>query len=67
MDWGQHISETTTKSTKTLGFLLRNLAFAYKGSFKRHKLEYTAPILSKKEGKIRNRYYQVQHLTQDTT
>ena len=28
LDWGQHISEITSKATKTLGFLRRNLAFA---------------------------------------
>ena len=27
-DWGQHISEISSKATKTLGFLRRNLAFA---------------------------------------
>ena len=26
MDWGQHISEISSKATKTLGFLCRNLA-----------------------------------------
>ena len=28
MDWGQHVSEISSKATKTLGFLHRNLAFA---------------------------------------
>ena len=28
MDWGQHISEISSKATKTLVFLRRNLAFA---------------------------------------
>ena len=28
MDWGQHISEISSKATKALGFLRRNLAFA---------------------------------------
>ena len=28
MDWGQHISEISSKATKTLGFLRRNFAFA---------------------------------------
>ena len=27
MDWGQHISFITSKATKTLGFLRRNLVF----------------------------------------
>ena len=27
-DWGQHISDISSKITKTLGFLSRNLAFA---------------------------------------
>ena len=26
--WGQHINEITSKATKTLGFLCRNMAFA---------------------------------------
>ena len=49
MDWGQHISEISSKATKTLGFLRRNLAFAttstkevaYK-TLVRLKLEYAA-------------------------
>ena len=28
MDWGQHISEISSKATQALGFLRRNLAFA---------------------------------------
>ena len=28
MDWGQHISDISSKATKTLGILCRNLAFA---------------------------------------
>ena len=52
MDWGQQISEISSKATKTLGFLRRNLAFApestkevaYK-TLVRSKLEYAAPIL----------------------
>ena len=32
MDWGQHISEISSKATKTLGFLRRNLAFAHKST-----------------------------------
>ena len=51
--WGQHVSEISTKATKTLGFLRRNLAFApwstkevaYK-TLVRPKLEYAAPIWS---------------------
>ena len=51
LDWGQHISEISSKATKTLGFLLRNLAFAprhtkevaYK-TLVHPKLEYAAPI-----------------------
>ena len=30
MDWSQHISEISSKATKTFGFLRRNLAFAPK-------------------------------------
>ena len=53
MDWGQHIFDISSKATKTLGFLRRNLAFtprstkevAYK-TLVRPKLEYAAPILS---------------------
>ena len=51
LDWGQHISEISSKATKTLGFLRCNLAFAprhtkeaaYK-TLVRPKLEYAAPI-----------------------
>ena len=53
MDWGQHVSEISSKATNTLGFLRRNLAFAprsikevaYK-TLVRPKLEYVAPIWS---------------------
>ena len=53
MDWGQQISEISSKATKTLGFLRRNLAFAPKSTKEvayktlvRPKLEYAAPIWS---------------------
>ena len=52
MDWGQHVSEFSSKATKTLVFLRRNLAFApstkevaYK-TLVRPKLEYAAHIWS---------------------
>ena len=55
MDWGQHISEISSKETKTLSFFCRNLAFAptcrstkivaYK-TLVQPKLEYAAPIWS---------------------
>ena len=53
MYFGQHISDISFKATKTLGFLLRNLAFtprstkeaAYK-TLVRPKPEYAAPIWS---------------------
>ena len=53
MDWGQHISDISSKATKTLGFLRRNLAFApsstkevaYK-TLVHPKLEYAEPIWS---------------------
>ena len=53
MDWGQHISDISSKAIKTLGFLGRNLAFApsstkevaYK-TLVRPKLEYAIPIWS---------------------
>ena len=32
MDWGQHVSEISSKATKTLGFLHRNLAFALRST-----------------------------------
>ena len=51
LDWGQHISEISTKATKTLGFLRRNLAFAPRHTKKLRKktlvcpkLLYAAPI-----------------------
>ena len=51
LDWGQHISEISSKETKTMGFLPRNLAFAsrhtkeivYK-TLVRPQLEYAVPI-----------------------
>ena len=53
MNWDQHVSEISSKATKTLGFLSRNLAFAPRSTKEvayktlvRHKLEYAAPILS---------------------
>ena len=53
MDWGQHISEISSKATKTLGFLRRNLAFAPRSTkevaYKTlvpPKLEYATPIWS---------------------
>ena len=51
MDWGQHVSEISSKATKTLGFLRKNLAFAPRSTkevaYKTlvwPKLEYAAPI-----------------------
>ena len=53
MDWGHHISDISSKATKTLGFLRRNLAFAPRSTKEvayktlvRLKLEYAAPIWS---------------------
>ena len=53
MDWGQHNSEISSKATKTLGFLRRNLAFAPKStkevaykSLVWPKLEYAARVWS---------------------
>ena len=53
MDWGQHVSEISSKATKTLGFLRRNLAFAPRSTKEvaykalvRPKQEYAAPIWS---------------------
>ena len=50
MDWGQHISDISSKVTKTLGFPRRNLAFAPRSTKEvayitlvRPKLENTAP------------------------
>ena len=52
-DWVQHVSEISSKATKTLGFLHRNLAFAPRSTkevaYKTlvwPKLEYAAPIWS---------------------
>ena len=51
MDWGLHISDISSKATKTLGFLRRNLAFAPRSTKEaayktlvRPKLEYAAPF-----------------------
>ena len=53
LNWGQHISDISSKATKTLGFLQRNLAFAPRSTKEvayktlvRPKLEYAAPIWS---------------------
>ena len=53
MDWGQHVSEISSKATKTLGFLRKNLAFAPRSTkevaYKTlvwPKLEYAAPVWS---------------------
>ena len=53
MDCGQHISDISSKATKTFGFLRRNLAFAPRSTKEvayktlvRLKLEYAAPIWS---------------------
>ena len=53
MDWGQHISRISSKATKALGFLCRNLAFAPKNTKEvayealvRPKLENAAPTWS---------------------
>ena len=53
MDWGQHISEISSKATKTLGFLRRNFAFAHKSTKEvayktlfQPKLVYAVPIWS---------------------
>ena len=53
IDWGKHISDISSKATKTLGFLRRNLAFAPRSTKEvayktlvRPKLEYAAPIWS---------------------
>ena len=51
LDWGRHINNFTSKATKTLGFLRRNLTLAPKktkvAAYKtlvRPQLKYTAPI-----------------------
>ena len=53
MDKGQHISDISSKATKTLGSLRRSLAFAPRSTKEvayktlvRPKLEYAAPIWS---------------------
>ena len=52
-NWGQHVSEISSKAAKTLGFLRGSLAFAPRSTKEvayktlvRPKLEYTAPIWS---------------------
>ena len=51
LEWGQHVSEISSKATKTLGFLRRNLALAPQHTKKvayqtlvRPQLEYAVPI-----------------------
>ena len=67
MDWGQQISEISSKATKTLGFLCRNLAFAPRSTkevayktFIQPKLEYAAPIWSPYSNLQINRIEKVQ-------
>ena len=50
-EWGQHVAEISSKATKTLGFLRRNLALAPRHTKEvayqtlvRPQLEYAAPI-----------------------
>ena len=50
LDWGQHINNVTSKATKTLGFLRRNLTLAPKetkvaayNALVRPQLEFAAP------------------------
>ena len=48
MDWGQYISDISSKATKTSGFLRRNLAYAARSikalTYTILKPEYAAPI-----------------------
>ena len=51
LEWGQHVAEISSKATKTLGFLQRNLALAPRHTKEvayqtlvRPQLEYAAPI-----------------------
>ena len=51
LKWGQHVSEISSKATKTLGFLRRNLALAPRHTKEvayqtlvHLQLEYAAPI-----------------------
>ena len=53
MDWVQHVSKISSKATKTLGFLRKNLTFAPRSTKEvayktlvQPKLEYAAPIWS---------------------
>ena len=70
MDWGQHFSEISSKETKTLGFLRRNLTFAPKCTKKvayktlvRPKLEYAATIWSPNSKLQINQVEKVQRTT----
>ena len=69
LDWGQHISEISSKATRTLGFLRRNLAFAprqtkdvaYK-TLVRPQLEYASPIW---HPHVKTQIQQVEKVTED--
>ena len=70
MDWGQHISVISSKATKTLGFLRRNLAFAPKSTKEvayktlgQPKLECVAPIWSPYSKHLINQVEKVQRTT----
>ena len=67
MDWGQHVSEISSKATKTLSFLRRNLAYAPRSTKEvayktlvRPKLEYAAPIWSPHSKLLINQIEKVQ-------
>ena len=67
MDWGQHVSEISSKATNTLGFLRRNLALAPRSTKEvayktlvRPKLEYAALIWSPQSKLLINQIEKVQ-------
>ena len=52
LEWGRHVSEISSKATKTLGFLWRNLALAPRHTKEvayqtlvRPQLQYAAPVM----------------------
>ena len=70
LDWGQHINNVTSKATKRLGFLRRNLTLAPKENkvaayqaFARPQLEYEARIWNPHHQTVIDRIEKVQRTT----
>ena len=63
LSWSKHIDITTKKANQTFGFLKRNIRVHNKDL---KSVAYKTLVRVSNGAKIRNRYNQVPHLTQDT-